>query len=695
MKGQCLALWLLVLLAFGVPVKAQVATEREAQVPETLAPADIRLVVDISGSMARTDPDNLRRPALSLLVRLLPPDSRAGVWTFGGSVNTLIPHEQADAGWKAHALTRVDDINSVALYTHIGAALEEAAYDRALLKEEGRRADIILLTDGMVDVSPDAAVSAREQQRVVNTLVPKLRAAGYRVHTIGLSDEADEDLLRQIARTSDGLFSRARNAEDLMNSLLLIFQQTVPADQLPINDGFFLIDKSVQEFTALIRREPGQTPTRLIDPKNREYRYPSELANMNWHHTEDYDLITVTEPLPGRWKIQADMQPFSRLTVISDLKLVVEPVPNNVHVGEDLPLRFHLRDDNGVIDQPEVLDLLTVTVEIRGPEDEVIFQRSGPKTSPADGVYELALPAPERPGEYDVRLTLDGKTFSRLYAHQLAVASQFDVSFTKRHEQDQVIWTLVVDGKDTLNPEQTSLVAHVRNSGGESSVKALEPVERGLWRLELTPEQRGHYRISLKASGRTLEGKRFEEHLPSQYFSYPEADDPQPDPVGEAIENEEGQLEAQREAAEIARRGEATEAPVSSTTLSNLDEPEPTAQPQAEKPSTSQSEPTHPAVLVGSLVLANGLLLVLAYLAYRIIVGERKASPDLEEDAPTDAADTAEGEPPLMQSIDTESAPPPPKDKDESAPETGDSFDLENEDPLFPLSDEDDDEPRQ
>lgn len=695
MKGRCLALWLLALLALGAPVRAQVDAEIDAPLPDALAPADIRLVVDISGSMARTDPDNLRRPALSLLVRLLPPDSRAGVWTFGGSVNTLVPHEQADADWKARALERVDDINSVALYTHIGAALEAAAYDRARLEDEGGRADIILLTDGMVDVSPDTAVSAREQQRVINTLVPQLRAAGYRVHTIGLSDEADEDLLRQIARTSDGLFSRARNAEDLMNSLLLIFQQTVPADQLPINDGFFLVDKSVQEFTALIRREPGQAPTGLIDPKNREYRYPPGLANVNWHHTEDYDLITVTEPLPGRWRIQADMQPFSRLTVISDLKLVVEPVPNNIHVGEDLPLRFHLQDDNGVIDQPEILDLLAVTAELRGPDDEVIAQRSGPKTPPGDGVYELSLPAPERPGDYDLRLMLDGKTFERLYTRQLAVASQFEVSFTKRHEQEQVIWTLVVDGKETLNPEQTSLVAHVRNSSGDSSVRALDSVERGLWVLELTPEQRGHYRVSLKASGRTLEGKRFEEHLPSQYFSYPEADDPQPDPVGEAIESVEGELQAQRQAAEVARRGEASEAPVSATTLSNRNEPPSEASLPVETPSTTKSEPTHPAVLVGSLVLANGLLLVLAYVAYRAIVGGRKATPGLEDDAESEAADVPNGEPPLMQSIDTGSAPPsPPKDKDENAPEAGDSFDLEDEDPLFPLSD-DDDEPRQ
>ncbi len=47
---------------------------------------DLRLLIDVSGSMKESDPDNLRAPALELIVRLLPEGARAGVWTFGESV---------------------------------------------------------------------------------------------------------------------------------------------------------------------------------------------------------------------------------------------------------------------------------------------------------------------------------------------------------------------------------------------------------------------------------------------------------------------------------------------------------------------------------------------------------------------------------------------------------------------------------
>lgn len=53
---------------------------------------DIRVVVDISGSMKLNDPDNLRRPAVRLLAGLLPDGTGVGLWTFGREVNMLVPH---------------------------------------------------------------------------------------------------------------------------------------------------------------------------------------------------------------------------------------------------------------------------------------------------------------------------------------------------------------------------------------------------------------------------------------------------------------------------------------------------------------------------------------------------------------------------------------------------------------------------
>ena len=66
-------------------------------------PVDVRLVIDVSGSMKSTDPENLRIPALELVVKLLPENSRAGIWTFANDVEPLV------RGASAWALGRIGD----------------------------------------------------------------------------------------------------------------------------------------------------------------------------------------------------------------------------------------------------------------------------------------------------------------------------------------------------------------------------------------------------------------------------------------------------------------------------------------------------------------------------------------------------------------------------------------------------------
>ena len=66
-------------------------------------PADVRVLIDISGSMKKNDPENLRRPALNLITELLPAGDTAGVWTFGQYVNELVRHQPVDEAWRKMA----------------------------------------------------------------------------------------------------------------------------------------------------------------------------------------------------------------------------------------------------------------------------------------------------------------------------------------------------------------------------------------------------------------------------------------------------------------------------------------------------------------------------------------------------------------------------------------------------------------
>ncbi len=118
-------LLLTVLLTLLFPVTGLTAQQVEQQ-PQT---SDVRVLIDVSGSMKKNDPANLRLPALRLLVGLLPPDSTAGVWTFGTRAEPLIRPGVTNDKWKAEARKASTKIHSKDMFTNIGLALEAAIAD--------------------------------------------------------------------------------------------------------------------------------------------------------------------------------------------------------------------------------------------------------------------------------------------------------------------------------------------------------------------------------------------------------------------------------------------------------------------------------------------------------------------------------------------------------------------------------------
>ncbi len=91
--------------------------------------ADVRVLIDISGSMIQNDPQNLRRPALRMLAGLLQPGTRAGIWTFGRWVNNLVPVTDVDAAWKERIRSVSNQIKSPGQFTNIELVLEKASAD--------------------------------------------------------------------------------------------------------------------------------------------------------------------------------------------------------------------------------------------------------------------------------------------------------------------------------------------------------------------------------------------------------------------------------------------------------------------------------------------------------------------------------------------------------------------------------------
>lgn len=414
------------------------------QVAKKAPPVDVRVVVDISGSMRKSDPQNMRRPAVQLAAEMIPAGSVAGVWTFGRFVNMLVPLRRVDDPWREKAKAAADKINSVALFTNIPEAIEKAAYGWSDPPGETARS-LILLTDGKVDISKDAAENARARQDVLSRLVPMLRATQAKVHTIAMSEDVDVELLRALSYETDGRFQTVRSREDLVRVFVDAFDASVPSQQVPLDtSNRFAIDSGVKEFTLLVHKTPNATETALRTPSGKLFAYKDKPNQVRWFTDPRLDVITVTQPEPGEWQLMASVDPDNRVTVISDLVLSLSGLPNNVLKGETITLDIHFEDKNGVITNPDFLGLVDLSFSQNYIDGNKVWQgdltsySKGNVRTPDTGIYEPRLEKSLLPGQHELTVIAEGRTFTRKVVQKVSVIEQaVQVFLTPPTEVDQ------------------------------------------------------------------------------------------------------------------------------------------------------------------------------------------------------------------------------------------------------------------
>ncbi|TXS92967.1 VWA domain-containing protein [Parahaliea maris] len=373
---------------------------------------DLRLLIDISGSMKESDPDNLRAPALELIVRLLPDGARAGVWTFGETVEVLVPHGEVDSNWREQARAAVAAIDNSGQRTNIPAALAAATYDIGSM-DPSYRSSIVLLTDGKVDVSTSPMANAAAARKVLAETAPRLGATGIPVHTIALSDEADWHFLSSLAEESRGLAEKARTADALSGIFVQSLEMVAPAAQVPLKGGRFEIDDSVEEFTALLFYGAMQPALSLRGPDGAIY-LPGRDAGADWFVADRFALVTVRSPAPGVWTLEAPGDARVRVTVIADLNLEVDPLPNSMPAGRVSELGLRLRDGDAVIRDPELLRLFNISIDISGPRNyRQHIDVSGSYPLPENGEYRVTIPALDYGGRYQLLARVSGQTLQR------------------------------------------------------------------------------------------------------------------------------------------------------------------------------------------------------------------------------------------------------------------------------------------
>ncbi|HET8808334.1 MAG TPA: vWA domain-containing protein [Methylophaga sp.] len=473
--------------------------------PVSAATPDVRVVIDVSGSMKQNDPQNLRAPGLRLLSGLLPPDSASGVWTFASQVNMLVNWQEIDNDWRDKANRQSQKIHSHGLFTNIEQALRDAIANAKTSSDRPR--SIILLSDGLIDLQAGEKASQQSRQRIIDQLLPQLQKLNFKVHTIALSATADHELLEQLSLKTNGWYRQVDTADQLERVFLHLFEQATQRDNVPIKDNHFSIDKSIEEMTVLVFREAGSAAATLVKPDQQEITEKDRSDSIRWQHEKHYDLITIEQPMAGDWFIDAELDPDNRVMVVTDLQLRTNELPNNVLVGERFDMTATLTDNDKPIERKEFLELVDTELQQSNSEGEIISTQLS--REPQQAVFRSELGQLFTAGRNDIVITAKGPTFERQQRQSInVVAVPLDIEINQVEGEQRSHRLSITADNTLLNVDSLKITALLTAAdGSEFSYQVLRQDDNH-WQLTLAELQpQTDYQLSLQIRGLTPEGR--------------------------------------------------------------------------------------------------------------------------------------------------------------------------------------------
>ncbi len=464
--------------------------------PIDTSPPDVRLLLDVSGSMRSYDPRNLRSDAVSLLVRALPDEGRGGIWVFANATVPVVEHGQTDLFWKRLASIHTRDLDSRGSRSNLPAAIEAATWDIAEPSDFTRH--IVLLSDGRIDISANEAENTEARRHFLDSTLPKLAASDIRVHSIVLSDNADSSLLRQLSEATGGHFLHASSGKALAGHVQKVLNRTAKPAYLPVDGQSFVVDAGLGELT--IYRRGDERGLVLIDPNGKRHTRASPGVQVRWHDAKGFDVLTLDRPMPGRWHFEGELD--GGVMAFTDVAIKATDVPATLFPGDLNHVDFMLFSGGAAIVEDTFLSALEPRAVLQGERsDEPLFI-----DYMGGGVFRAHMLDVVRAGPYVLRLSLSGRTLSRETVVPFDLANPVRIRVAPDGDK-AVVWAELMNA--SVDYSAMTVAAQVRKVPGPKRLIPAQAFPAGHWAVSLD-ERSGNVEVGFSFVGNFLNQKDFE-----------------------------------------------------------------------------------------------------------------------------------------------------------------------------------------
>lgn len=211
----------------------QIGIQAKSAQPVEIAPLNLALVIDCSGSMGTPEKMPYVKQALLVFLRSLAANDIVAIVTYSDEAQTLVPAQPVgDGAWIEAVIGQIQPAGSTNLHAGLMAGFAEAARNF----DVRRNNRVILLTDGIANrgvVNPDQI--AADAQRYNDK--------GIYLSTIGLGREFNDALLSRLATQGKGAYHFVDSAAEM--------------DKVFRRDVSGLIQKAASDVSLLLRPADG------------------------------------------------------------------------------------------------------------------------------------------------------------------------------------------------------------------------------------------------------------------------------------------------------------------------------------------------------------------------------------------------------------------------------------------------------
>ncbi len=385
--------------------------------PTEQGPLDVVLLLDSSGSMLVTDPQNLRIEGAKLFNSLLSKNDRVAVLSFDDEPKLLLPFTEKARGLEINRI--IESSVAQGRYSDLKSAIEKAFNLLTTQARPEASKMIVLLSDGKLEPHPSHGSTKESTDKLINKIAPDLKSGAIKIYSLAFSDLADQNLLSKLSSGTGGLNWYTPNAEKIHRSFAELLLVSKRPQVIPNREMSYFIDELVNEATFYVSREK-QVPVSLIDPDGHALtKLSSHLPNLLWYNSRQFDVVTVSEPMAGEWKIVGGDPKSGYVTALTELKLVAK-WPNIIYSGEPILLEAQLYEGNKPLRLSGINSLTNYGFQvipadaIAEPVLEASLEDQGERGDKraGDGIFSAKVKI-KQPGRYRLKVRARAPTFER------------------------------------------------------------------------------------------------------------------------------------------------------------------------------------------------------------------------------------------------------------------------------------------